>query len=85
MAGLMMWCACCAALQASTVAVPLLEEAHGDFELQPFKECANQAIVAVLELYAAADWAALRWVPPPSWTSGSFSALHGAECLMALG
>jgi hypothetical protein len=28
----------CAALQASTVAVPLLEEAHGDFEAEEFTQ-----------------------------------------------
>ncbi|KAF6244112.1 hypothetical protein COO60DRAFT_1601281 [Scenedesmus sp. NREL 46B-D3] len=43
--------------KASTVAVPLLEEAHGDFEVEGFTQCASQAIAAVLELYAAADWA----------------------------
>lgn len=42
------------------MAVPLLEEAHGDFEVEEFTQCASQAITAVLELYAAADWATLR-------------------------
>jgi hypothetical protein len=49
-------------LQASTVAVPLLEEAHGDFEAEEF----TQVTCAVLRFYA---WRAslqqprtLRWM-----------------------
>jgi hypothetical protein len=33
---LVVWCG--VALQASTVAVPLLEEAHGDFEAEEFNQ-----------------------------------------------
>ncbi|WIA30280.1 hypothetical protein OEZ86_000370 [Tetradesmus obliquus] len=61
--------------KASTVAVPLLEEAHGDFEVEEFTQCASQAITAVLELYAAADWATLR----PMVSSGLLQSMQQAR------
>jgi hypothetical protein len=40
-------------LQASTVAVPLLEEAHGDFEVEEFTQVISSTLGLVIIMWMA--------------------------------